>query len=104
SIWLELNGTIPDARLQMQENPLAGAPPDSFGSLTPNIERMDIDATANNEQTLHINGFFGTQQGTVTIDDQPVQIKSWSAFGIDVILPPGNQPGGSGDVVVDVNG
>lgn len=95
------------AHLRVATNPFAGQPTDQqFSILTPSIQNLAVDQTADNETTLTINGIFGPIPGTVTIDGRTATVASggWGPSTIRCLLPPANQPGGAGNVVVEVGG
>ncbi|MCC6445518.1 MAG: hypothetical protein IT210_18935 [Armatimonadetes bacterium] len=76
----------------------------TFGFLTPSIGSMSVTAPADNQQVLTLNGQFGTTPGRVTIDGTEASVLEWQASRVKCLLPPGDQPGASGDVRVEVNG
>lgn len=74
--------------------------------LAPSIERMDVEERSLENPTLGeslltIHGMFGSEQGSVTIDDEPVvAIKSWAADKIVCKIADKPGPGFSGNVIV----
>lgn len=95
------------AHLQLLTNPFAGQSTDEqFTLLNPSIAYMDVDATGDNQLTLSIHGVFGPRAGKVTIDGTEVPLTGggWKSSTIQCLLPPGEAPGASGDVVVEVDG
>jgi len=90
----------PSAILHIQPNPDANQA--NFGELAPSIASLSV---TNNQTQLHINGTFGTTPGKVTINGQDVGLQSpWDPNSLVCTLPPGEESGGKGDVVVEVNG
>lgn len=58
-----------------------------------------LDSYQVQDDTLIVSGSFGTQQGTVTVDDTPFPIVSWSTSEIRCSIPANAQ---SGELVVGV--
>ncbi len=70
---------------------------DFFGSLAPSIAYMFVNEAAGE---LVINGFFGREEGKVTVGGNSVNVKRWEYNWITCDLPPEL----AGDVYVEVNG
>jgi len=63
--------------------------------LAPSIRLIDVDEFAG---TMKLEGAFGSDQDTVTVGGNPVQIQSWSPTEVVCIIP----PNASGDVQAKV--
>lgn len=72
----------------------------NLGLLRPTIQNLVVKGY---ERELQVNGDFGSKQGTVTINQTPVSVTSWTPALIKVSLPDSG-PGAYGNVVVEVNG
>ncbi|MCW3050957.1 MAG: hypothetical protein JWN14_127 [Chthonomonadales bacterium] len=89
-----------DCKLIFTPNPNEGK--GDFSLLAPSISSLLI---TNYQTQLHLFGIFGSKAGKVTIGGQNAALLSpWSSTSLTCTLPPGDQAGGSGDVVVEVDG
>lgn len=70
-----------------------------FSLLVPSIRNLEIDEA---KAELTLTGGFGPEEGEVEIAGTAATVRSWSEEEIRVELPPADQPGGSGDVIVRV--
>jgi hypothetical protein len=114
SVWQHLQETGWDtcdgARLMVKEL----VSDDDFALLAPSIKYMEVNEgtrqpafkdVGDGELTLH--GIFGSHpgdDGRVTINEQPLEIRSWEKDKIVVRLPEATDPDGAGDVMVTVQG
>jgi hypothetical protein len=64
------------------------------------VQERGLDNPATGNQTLTINGEFGTVQGTVQAGGTNLSVTSWSDTQIVCTLPNADQAGGSGPVTV----
>jgi len=89
-----------DCKLIFTPNPNEGK--GDFSLLAPSISSLFV---TNYQTQLRIFGIFGSKPGKVTIGGQDAALlSSWSSTSLTCTLPPGDQAGGSGDVVVEVDG
>lgn len=92
--------TMGDCKLIFTPNPNADQA--NFTQLAPSISSMLV---TNNQTQLQIFGTFGSTPGTVTIGGQSMTLQgAWTPNALTCTLPPGDQPGSYGDVVIEVNG
>ncbi len=84
-----------DSELLFMANPVHDA-----GALAPSIKQLKVDE---DRERLVVEGWFGSNEGRVTINGAAVAVQQWTAQVIEVTLPR-NGPGSYGEVVVEVDG
>jgi len=72
----------------------------TFAGLRPSVANLVVFETL---EELHLLGYFGAKQGSVTINGHAVTVKSWEPGTVKVELP-SSGPGSAGPVVVEVDG
>ena len=72
---------------------------DNFALLAPSIAWIDIDEQ---KGEFTVNGTFGADRGTVTVNDADILVKDWQPDKIVCALPAADAPGGAGPVIVRV--
>jgi hypothetical protein len=70
------------------------------GTLRPSIEEL---AVWEERDRLFIDGWFGSEQGKVTVNGTPVTVHDWDPDRVQVTIPRSG-PGSYGDVIVEVDG